>query len=88
MRFIPLDIGTYQVRSRSREGHHIVDVIEHTCSCEGYQFYNVCEHLRKAEIKFGNLTSIVKARSKLLDTCLPIIPYKPNPMNDPYSNAV
>ena len=56
MRFIPYDNGTYLVRSRSRDGHHIVDINEFTCSCEGYQFYQTCDHLAAAIKKFYGVT--------------------------------
>jgi hypothetical protein len=52
MRFIPYDNGTYLVRSRTRTGHHIVDVNEMTCSCEGYEFNQTCDHLRTAMRRF------------------------------------
>lgn len=55
MRFIPYDNGTYLVRSRSREGVHIVDVEEMTCSCEGYHYYATCGHLRAALRRYGRV---------------------------------
>jgi hypothetical protein len=54
MRFLPLDIGTYLVMSRSRKGeYHIVCLLgeERGCSCEAYQFsepFNTCVHIRTA----------------------------------------
>jgi hypothetical protein len=64
MRFIPHDIGTFLVRSRSRDGHHIVDVIEGTCSCEGYQRNDTCAHLDDWRRRYTNLTMIIAMRAR------------------------
>lgn len=49
LKFIPYNIGTFLVRSRSRHGyHHQVDLIECNCSCEAWQSTGSCEHLREA----------------------------------------
>ena len=53
MRFIPFDIGTYRVKSRTRDGHHILDIREGTCSCEGFEFYKDCDHLRSLRRQLG-----------------------------------
>lgn len=45
MEFEKRDIGTYLTPSRTREGVHIVDAIEKTCSCEGFQIRKTCQHL-------------------------------------------
>lgn len=47
MKIVPYNPGQYLVESRSRPGeHHIVDVIEKTCSCESKEFEGVqCDHL-------------------------------------------
>lgn len=56
MKFIPLDIGTYLVMSRSRPGeYHILSLLgngdDYGCSCEGYRFsepWPTCVHMRVA----------------------------------------
>ena len=53
MKFIPYDHNTYLVRSRTRRGHHILDVEEVTCSCEGFNYYTHCEHLRQLLRQLG-----------------------------------
>lgn len=47
MKITPHDAGTYLVESRTRPGeHHIVDVIEKTCSCESREYERIqCDHL-------------------------------------------
>jgi hypothetical protein len=68
MRFIPYDIGTFLVPSRSRRGErHIIDLIDWTCSCEGYQSYMTCAHLREAWRRrtFEHLRIIVGMRRKI-----------------------
>lgn len=46
MTITPHDIGTFLVSSETRDGHHIVDMNERTCSCEAFNFgQNPCKHL-------------------------------------------
>jgi len=60
MKFVAFDNGTYLVRSRTRAGHHVVDINEMTCSCEGFQFYLTCDHLRAALRRFGRVQCVDK----------------------------
>lgn len=54
MKITPRDIGTYLVESRTRKGeHHIVDVIDNTCSCEDAADGKQCDHLAEV-IRFHN----------------------------------
>ncbi len=71
MTFKAFDIGSYLVRSRSRDGYHIVDLLgdDHGCSCEGYEFsepFNTCAHYREAlrRRQIGRLKVIVAMRGK------------------------
>lgn len=73
MRFIPLDIGTFLVTSRSEPGsHHIVSLLPddyYGCSCIGYQLSepcNTCRHIREAEKRrqLGRLAMIVGIRMR------------------------
>ncbi len=72
MTFIPRDIGSYLVRSRSRDGYHVVDLLgdDHGCSCEGYEFsepFSTCAHYREAlrRRQQGRLPMIVAMKAKL-----------------------
>ncbi len=71
MTFIPYDIGTYLVRSRTRSGHHLLCLVgdECGCSCEGYEFsepFNTCAHYREAlrRRQRGRLPMIVAMKGK------------------------
>lgn len=47
MKVTPFDRNTFLVESRSRpDEHHITDIEEMTCSCEGFQFNKTCQHLK------------------------------------------
>lgn len=63
MKFVPYDIGTYRVKAQSVEGNYIVDAIEWTCSCDGYEFYWCCRHLRELRRQFARLPMIVGMRA-------------------------
>ncbi len=69
MRFIPYDIGTYLVKSRTRDGHHIVDMLEVTCSCEGYDQRGTCEHLQDLLRQKTNMKTVVAMRARNPMTC-------------------
>jgi len=71
MKFIPLDIGTFLVTSRSRPGDwHIVSLLPdeyYGCSCEDYakgESFNTCRHVREAERRrrLGRLAMVVATR--------------------------
>lgn len=45
----PYDIGTFLVPS-NREGHHVVDLIEKTCTCERWtEEHPTCSHLEEMQ---------------------------------------
>jgi len=58
MNFYPHDINTWLVSSRTRIGHHIIEYDEGCvrCSCEGFGFYNTCEHTREFRRQFNLVT--------------------------------
>jgi SWIM zinc finger len=67
MRFIPYNIGTFLVRSQSRQRYvHHVDLIDCTCSCEAFEFDGTCRHLREAyrRRRAGQLPMIVKMEGR------------------------
>ena len=73
-KFIPLDIGTYFVASRSRPWiKHLVSIIpdEHFgCSCESFEFggeyFPTCAHIREAcrKRRLGKLPMIVGMKGR------------------------
>jgi SWIM zinc finger. len=66
MKITPHDLGTFLVESRSDpENSHIVDLREATCSCEGFQFYQTCFHLRSVLLKHGDLRERLKQRAQM-----------------------
>lgn len=77
MTFIPFDIGTYLVKSRTRDGEaHLLNLLGNEgeddpwgCSCEGYEFsepFNTCAHYREAlrRRRQGRLPMIVAMKGR------------------------
>ena len=67
MRFKPYNIGTFLVRSQSRQRyHHHIDLIDCTCSCEAFAFDGTCSHLQEAyrRRRAGKLPMIVMMKGR------------------------